>query len=365
MKRKSIQTKIIHYLVLWVIVLGAVGSVFVWMNRPVEVVEEDFMAKAEIFVAEDVRIAEPSLLTTDFMPSTRAIGFGAFLFLAFGYLLHYGYRHLVLPIVQLGRTLRNHPLENISNKQDYLELEDIRASHNAITSKLDAALSYQKRFNASMAHELKTPLSIIKTHIDVLNEQKTKSIDDYQNTLDVVSKTVKKMNALVETLLDTSQEGQDSLNDALNVEELIMDVVDDLSLLAEDKGVKLNYHTHSGPISYGNQVLMYRALYNLVENAIKYNRPKGSVEIVTDFEEDAFTISVSDTGRGVATKDMPHIFEPFYRSENQAKDGLGLGLALVQTVVNMHSGRIEVNSTLNEGSNFVLHFPYLRKGGQA
>lgn len=365
MKRKSLQTKIVQYLVLWAIVLGSAGSVFVWMNRPVEVVEENIMAKAEIMVLEDAQMLEPSLLTTDIMPSTRAIGFGAFLLLAFAYLLHYGYRHLVLPIVQLGKTLRSHPLENISQKQDYLELEDIRASHNAITSKLDAALSYQKRFNASMAHELKTPLSIIKTHIDVLNEQNTKSIEDYQNTLNVVSKTVKKMNALVETLLDTSQEGQDSLNDPLNVEELIMDVVDDLSLLAKDKGVKLNYNTHSGPISYGNQVLMYRALYNLVENAIKYNHANGIVEIVTDFEEDAFTITIGDTGRGIATKDIQHIFEPFYRSENQAKDGLGLGLALVQTVVNMHSGRIEVDSKLDEGSNFVLHFPYLRKGGHA
>ena len=367
MKRKSLQTKVFQYLILWILVLGTIGSVFAWMNRPIENDEQEIMfsGKAEMAIAEDARMVEPNVLATDIMPSSRTIGFVAFLILASGYLLHYGYRHLVLPIVQLGKTIRSNPLENISHKQDYLELEDIRASHNAITSKLDAALSYQKRFNASMAHELKTPLSVIKTHIDVLNEQSDKTIEDYQNTLNVVSKTVKKMNALVETLLDTSQEGQDSLNDVLNVEELIMDVVDDLSLLAEDKGVKLNYHTHSGPISYGNQVLIYRALYNLVENAIKYNKKDGMVEIVTDFEEDSFTISIKDNGRGIAQKDLAHIFEPFYRSENHAKDGLGLGLALVQTVVNMHSGRIEVVSREDVGSTFILHFPYLRQGGQA
>jgi len=241
MKRKSLQAKVFQYLAIWMLVLSTFGGVFVWMNRPNEDVEQEIMfGKAEMAIAEDARMVEPNVLATDVMPSSRTIGFWVFLVLASGYLLHYGYRHLVLPIVQLGKTMRMHPLENITHKQDYLELEDIRASHNAITSKLDSALSYQKRFNASMAHELKTPLSIIKTHIDVLNEQTDKTIEDYQNTLNVVSKTVKKMNALVETLLDTSQEGQDSLNDVLNVEELIMDVVDDLSLLAEDKGVKLN-----------------------------------------------------------------------------------------------------------------------------
>jgi signal transduction histidine kinase len=91
-----------------------------------------------------------------------------------------------------------------------------------------------------MAHELKTPLSIIKTHIDVLNEQKIKSVEDYQNTLDIIQKTVRKMNALVETLLDSSQEGADTLNDVISVEELVMDVVDDLSVLAEDKQVELS-----------------------------------------------------------------------------------------------------------------------------
>ena len=266
MKRKSLQTKVVHYLVLWAIVLGTIAGVFAWTSRPIENDQESmFSEQAKMAIAEDARSTEPNVLATDVMPTHRTIGFVAFMLLASGYLLHYGYRHLVLPIVQLGKTIRSHPLENISHKQDYLELEDIRASHNAITSKLDAALSYQKRFNASMAHELKTPLSVIKTHIDVLNEQEDKTIEDYQNTLIVVSKTVKKMNALVETLLDTSQEGQDSLNDELNMEELIIDVVDDLSLLAKDKGVKLNYHTHSGPVSYGNQVLMYRAMYNLVE----------------------------------------------------------------------------------------------------
>ena len=89
------------------------------------------------------------------------------------------------------------------------------------------------------------------------------------------------------------------------------------------------------------------------------------VEIVTDFEEDSFTISIKDNGRGIAQKELAHIVEPCYRSENHAKDGLGLGLALVQTVVNMHSGRIEVVSRVDEGSTFILHFPYLRQGGQA
>jgi signal transduction histidine kinase len=365
MKRKSIKRQGITYLFVWAFAFVLFLGVYAYMTWPEEVLMESMMIQedqAQVFAPALKSTPEPSILTIELNPTTKFIGYASFLTLSLMALLVYGYKRIIEPVYQLGRSIRTYSNNRIENKYDFEELEDIRSSFNSVTTKLNSALSYQKRFNASMAHELKTPLSIIKTHIDVLNEQKDKSLDDYQNTLEIIQKTVRKMNALVETLLDSSQEGSDTLNDVINVEELVMDVVDDLSVLAQDKQVELSYKLTNVPKSYGNQVLMYRALYNLIENAIKYNKPQGKVHVSSDFDEKSYIIRVTDDGIGIPQKDLERIFEPFYRSQKQNQEGLGLGLALVQTVVHMHSGQIIVMSKENEGSVFELHLPYLSKG---
>jgi signal transduction histidine kinase len=365
MKRKSIKRQGITYLFVWAFAFVLFLGVYAYMTWPEEVLMESMMIQedqAQVFAPALKSTQEPSILTIELNPTTKFLGYASFLTLSLMALLVYGYKRIIEPVYQLGRSIRTYSNNRIENKYDFEELEDIRSSFNSVTTKLNSALSYQKRFNASMAHELKTPLSIIKTHIDVLNEQKDKSLDDYQNTLEIIQKTVRKMNALVETLLDSSQEGSDTLNDVINVEELVMDVVDDLSVLAQDKQVELSYKITNIPKSYGNQVLMYRALYNLIENAIKYNKPQGKVHVSSDFDEKSYIIRVTDDGIGIPQKDLERIFEPFYRSQKQNQEGLGLGLALVQTVVHMHSGQIIVMSKENEGSVFELHLPYLSKG---
>lgn len=366
MKRKSIKKQGIVYLSLIAFVFVLFIGTYAYMTWP----KEQPMAESMMIQEDSERYGETALkaapetniLTIELNPTTKFLGYASFLTLSLMALLVYGYKRIIDPVYQLGKSIRGYSNNRIENKYDFEELEDIRSSFNSVTTKLNSALSYQKRFNASMAHELKTPLSIIKTHIDVLNEQKDKTIDDYQNTLEIIQKTVRKMNALVETLLDSSQEGTDSLNDVISVEELVMDVVDDLSVLAHDKDVELTYKVTNTPISYGNQVLMYRALYNLIENAIKYNHAGGKVHITSEFDDKSYIIRVSDNGMGIPEEDLERIFEPFYRSQKEYTDGLGLGLALVQTVVHMHSGQIVVMSKLNEGSVFELHLPYLSKG---
>lgn len=367
MKRKSIKSQGIAYLIGIALAFILFITFYAYMTWPKA--EEPLMESAMI-VEDSERSAdvmfkaepETNILTIELNPTTKFLGYLSFLTLSLGAFLLYGYKRIIEPVYQLGKSIRGYSNSRIENKYDFEELEDIRSSFNSVTTKLNSALSYQKRFNASMAHELKTPLSIIKTHIDVLNEQKIKSVEDYQNTLDIIQKTVRKMNALVETLLDSSQEGADSLNDVISVEELVMDVVDDLSVLAEDKDVSLTYKMVNMPTSYGNQVLMYRALYNLIENAIKYNKPGGKVHVTSEYDEKQYIVRVSDDGIGISEKDLDRIFEPFFRSKKEEQEGLGLGLALVQTVVHMHSGQIVVMSKENQGSVFELHLPYLSKG---
>jgi signal transduction histidine kinase len=213
---------------------------------------------------------------------------------------------------------------------------------------------------SSMAHELKTPLTIIKAQIDVLNQQESISLEDYQSTLSVIDRTVSKMANLLDTLLETSPE-KSSLTEVLNIEEIILDVIEDLTVIANRKDIKLSYHINGYPESYGNPVLMYRCLYNLVENAIKYNQNSGLVEIQCDTNPMNYSIKILDNGMGIPDENIDKIFKPYYRCEKTNKEGIGLGLAMVQSIVTMHKGQIHVSSQINQGSQFILNFPYLKK----
>lgn len=323
-------------------------------------VADDGLAMKSVIAEDTNELGDLAILSSD--PALKTVTVGIGLTMVLGFLLNLGLRKLNKPIDRLVESIKLDQNEPIEVDNDYEELRDITASFNAVIAKLNTSLSAQKRFNASMAHELKTPLSIIKTHIDVLNGMNDKTIKDYQDTIDVIHQTVRKMNALVDTLLDTSQEGTESMNDVMALDEIVTDVVEDLQVYAKEKNVVLSVETETGPKTTGNQVLLYRSLYNLIENAIKYNKPEGHVHVTCEYFRDTYEIKIADTGIGIAEKDIKEIFEPFYRVNNTgSKDGLGLGLSLVKSVIHMHSGTITVTSRLNEGSVFEIHLPLLRK----
>jgi len=212
----------------------------------------------------------------------------------------------------------------------------------------------------SIAHELKTPLTVIKTQIDVLNQQESISIEDYQSTLRVIERTVLKMSNLLDTLLESNQD-QSNLDEMLNIEEIIQDVIEDLNVIAKRKNITLSYSMNKSPISYGNSVLMYRCLYNLIENAIKYNQTGGKVEIICEANKNYYSIRILDNGIGIPNEKIDKIFEPYYRCEKSNKDGIGLGLAMVKSIVTLHKGHIIVESEMNQGSQFILNFPQIKK----
>ena len=211
----------------------------------------------------------------------------------------------------------------------------------------------------SAAHELRTPLTVIKAQIEVLNQQPSISVEDYQSCLKVIERTVSKMSDLLDTLLETHQDTS-NFTEILNIEEIIQDVIEDLSVIAKRKNIKLSYSMSKYPKSYGNSVLMYRCLYNLVENAIKYNQTGGKVEIQCDATNNNYSIRILDNGIGIPNEKIDRIFEPYYQCST-SKEGIGLGLAMVRSIVSMHKGEIQVISEMNEGSQFILNFPKLSK----
>jgi len=265
--------------------------------------------------------------------------------------------HFNRPIKHLTQQVKARQPADVSSSSD--EVQTLSQSYNEMLSKLDGALSAQKNFNVSVAHELKTPLAIMKAHIDVLNNLDSKNINDYQETMGIIHQSLNKMNAVIETLLDSSVLSAASIDDDICLDEILLDVITDLRPYAKQHQVELEYVPADCPSSKGNQVLLYRAFYNLIENGIKYNHPDGKVNVKLECLKQGASVTIADTGQGISEKDLVHIFEPFYRVEGTDKEGLGLGLSLVLNIIQRHSGLIKTISRPTEGTIFEVELPHL------
>ena len=265
--------------------------------------------------------------------------------------------HFNRPIKHLTRSVKAGKQAEVNTSSD--EVQTLSQTYNEMLSKLNGALSSQKNFNVSVAHELKTPLAIMKANIDVLNNIQKKNITDYQETIDIIHQSLNKMNAVIETLLDSSVLSTASIDDTISLDEILSDVVTDIRPYAKQHQIELEYDPADCPKGKGNEVLLYRAFYNLVENGIKYNNAGGKVHIKLECLKHGAKVTIADNGRGIAESDLKHIFEPFYRVEGSDKEGLGLGLSLVLNIIQRHSGLINTISKPSEGTIFEVELPHL------
>lgn len=273
----------------------------------------------------------------------------------------------LIPIVELNKNIKkineDNLNSNLSIKGANDEIKELTISFNKMIAKLENAFASQKRFNSSVAHELKTPLAVIKTNIDVLKSSNCKSLEEYDKTLAVVEKSILKMNLIIETLLDIIRQENAPLNEIVSIDEILEDIVDDLSIIANKKNIKLKLNSYNIKNKIkGNEIMLYRAFYNVIENSIKYNKINGSIDILCYQDLNTIEVKVIDTGSGIKEEDYDEIFKPFYRCEginSYSKDGIGLGLSLTQSVIKLHGGEIKVKSKLNEGTEFTFILPYI------
>lgn len=273
----------------------------------------------------------------------------------------------LIPIVELNKNIKkineDNLNSNLSIKGANDEIKELTISFNKMIAKLENAFASQKRFNSSVAHELKTPLAVIKTNIDVLKSSNCKSLEEYDKTLAVVEKSILKMNLIIETLLDIIRQENAPLNEIVSIDEILEDIVDDLSIIANKKNIKLKLNSYNIKNKIkGNEIMLYRAFYNVIENSIKYNKINGSIDILCYQDLNTIEVKVIDTGSGIKEEDYDEIFKPFYRCEginSYSKNGVGLGLALTQSVIKLHGGEIKVKSKLNEGTEFTFILPYM------
>lgn len=245
---------------------------------------------------------------------------------------------------------------NMGARKD--EIGSMASSFNKMLDRLHRSFQSQKNFAANAAHELKTPLSTMKAGIQVLQLDKNPDEKDYKGTIQMLEKSTDRLIHVVEDLLNLSSLQESSMEDTILIDEIIDIILDELLLTARQKNITLRTEG-SQCIMKGNQVLIYRALFNLIENGIKYNNPGGEVVISQLTDNKTLKIQICDNGFGMSNDELEHIFEPFYRvdkSRSRAMGGSGLGLSIVKTIVTNHGGTLSVSSREGNGSIFTLLF---------
>ena len=250
----------------------------------------------------------------------------------------------------------------VPNSKD--EIAQLTSSFNEMLTRLDNAFSTQKQFSANAAHELRTPLAVLQTNLEVFEKKQEPEMVEYQQLFTMIKEQTARLSQLVGTLLDMTNLKSVPRTDQVSLEELVDEVFCDLDPVAEKAGISIHFDDSSSQDSHtdvtGSYVLLYRAVYNLVENAIKYNRPNGSVTVSVKEKNSQVMILVKDTGIGISPENQKKIFDPFFRvdkSRSRAMGGAGLGLALVDSIAREHGGSVKVLESNEKGSIIALMLP--------
>lgn len=239
------------------------------------------------------------------------------------------------------------------------ELNQLSVSYNKMLERLSDAFEIQRQFTANAAHELRTPLALMQVQLDLYNSTRHPDNDaDTLQTIKMVTEQNDRLAKMVKTLLDMSELQTVGRDDKIIVGALVDEVLADLEPLAQEKNIKLIGNCKDITM-IGSDILIYRLVYNLVENAIKYNHSEGQVEVTAYRREKSVYLSVEDTGSGIPEELRERVFEPFFRvdkSRSRELGGVGLGLALVREIVRVHDGSITVRPNPSGGTIFDVTF---------
>lgn len=267
------------------------------------------------------------------------------------------------PLRRLSSHMERIQAQNLSEPLKMPDTEDelarLTRSFNEMLGRLDQAFTAQRQFSANAAHELRTPLTVMQTNLDVLKKRDHPSNEEYAEAMQTVREQTGRLANLVSVLLEMTELQTIQRTDQISLSALIEEVICDLTQVADEKGVTL-IQKEGEAVLTGSDPLLYRAVYNLIENAVKYNRPNGTVTVGVRTEEGAAVLSVADTGIGISEEDWNKIFDPFVRvdkSRSRAMGGAGLGLALVREIAKQHGGSVRVVKSSDRGTEMRLTLP--------
>lgn len=280
-----------------------------------------------------------------------------------GYFFSRGMLHPVDRISSLAARISSTNLkERINQQGPDDEMKRLADTFDDMLGRLEGAFEGQKRFVEDASHELRTPLAIALTNIEVLQMGKNTTIRDYERLLELLKPTLERMSKLSDDLLLLSEGSQDQMKwSVVDIASLLGEVVAEASVGATAVGVSLKLEpTAEETLVMGDSLRLRQAVVNLVDNAIKYNRPGGMVKVSAQVRESDVVAQVQDNGIGISQADQQHIFDRFYRvdkSRSRAHGGSGLGLAIVKKIAEDHKGSVSAESVLGEGSTFRMVLP--------
>ena len=271
--------------------------------------------------------------------------------------------HALRPIREFSDKIEEVQAQNLSDSRieenNVKELNQLSISYNKMLERLSEAFEIQRQFTANAAHELRTPLALMQVQLDLYNSASHPGNDaDTLQTIKMVTEQNDKLNRMVKTLLDMSELQTVGRNDKIILDAIVEEVLADLEPLAVEKNIKLIGKCEDATM-IGSDILIYRLVYNLVENAIKYNHPLGQVTVTAYQRNKHVYLSVEDTGRGIPKKLRERVFEPFFRvdkARSRELGGVGLGLAFVREIVRVHDGSICIKSGKTGGTIFEVTF---------
>lgn len=271
--------------------------------------------------------------------------------------------HALRPIREFSDKIEEVQAQNLAasriEENKVKELNQLSVSYNKMLERLSDAFEIQRQFTANAAHELRTPLSLMQVQLDLYNSTRHPDNDaDTLQTIKMVTEQNGRLSKMVKTLLDMSELQTVGRDDEIMVDALVDEVLADLDPLAQEKNIKLTGKCKNITM-VGSDILIYRLVYNLVENAIKYNHLGGQVTVTAYQKEKQVYLSVADTGSGIPEELRERVFEPFFRvdkSRSRELGGVGLGLALVREIVRVHDGSITVKSNPSGGTIFEVLF---------
>ena len=271
--------------------------------------------------------------------------------------------HALRPIREFSDKIEEVQAQNLSDSRieenNVKELNQLGISYNKMLERLSEAFEIQRQFTANAAHELRTPLALMQVQLDLYNSASHPGNDaDTLQTIKMVTEQNDKLNRMVKTLLDMSELQSVGRDDKIILDAIVEEVLADLEPLAVEKNIKLIGKCEDATM-IGSDILIYRLVYNLVENAIKYNHPLGQVTVTAYQRNKRVYLSVEDTGSGIPKELRERVFEPFFRvdkSRSRELGGVGLGLALVHEIVRVHDGSICIKSGKTGGTIFEVTF---------
>ena len=280
--------------------------------------------------------------------------------LVFSLLMYFIVGFTLRPLGELTSQIEDIQTKNLNepilSRSKSTEIERLTLAFNRLLKRLEETFTAQRQFSANAAHELRTPLAVMRTKFEVFDKNNTPNVEDYKETINMAKTQTDRLSHVIDILLEMTELQSAPKGDKISLAEITEEVICDLVSIAEKKNITLVQSEGESRL-IGSDTLVYRAIYNLVENAIKYNKDYGNVTVSISEDRDFAKVIISDTGSGIDKDDWDKIFEPFFRvdkSRSRAMGGAGLGLALVKEIAARHGGGVRIVESSEKGSKIEL-----------